>query len=120
MTKDSQINQNPNAGVTLRAVILGLLLIPINTYFIMANHLLFWSTLPTTLSLIYNVIITLMILTIINFLIQRVLPNFALHSRGTASRLHHSFAFVGDFRTRHDADARSNHTLRISVRYHRE
>ena len=79
MTKDSQINQNPNAGVTLRAVILGLLLIPINTYFIMANHLLFWSTLPTTLSLIYNVIITLMILTIINFLIQRVLPNFALH-----------------------------------------
>ena len=38
MTKDSQINQNPNAGVTLRAVILGLLLIPINTYFIIAHH----------------------------------------------------------------------------------
>ena len=78
MTKDIQTNQNPNLGVTFRAVILGLLLIPINTYFIMANHLLFWSTLPTTLSLIYNVIITLTILIIINFLIQRFFPNFAL------------------------------------------
>lgn len=78
MIKDITTIHNPNVGVTFRAVILGLLLIPINTYFIMANHLLFWSTLPTTLSLIYNVIITLTILIIINFLIQRFFPNFAL------------------------------------------
>ena len=71
-------NQKPHPGVTLRAVILGLLLIPANTYFIMANHLKFWSTLPTTMSLIYNVVITLMVLIPFNLLLNRFLPRFAL------------------------------------------
>ena len=68
----------PHTSVTLRAVSLGALLIPVNTYFIMWNHLKYWSTLPTTISLIYNVIITLTILVSFNFLIQRFLPRFAL------------------------------------------
>ena len=71
-------NQNFHPGVTVRAIILGLLLIPVNTYFIMANHLKFWSTLPTTMSLIYNVIITLMVLIPFNLLLNRFLPRFAL------------------------------------------
>ena len=71
-------NQIPHPGVTLRAIIIGLLLIPPNTYFIMANHLKFWSTLPTTMSLIYNVIITLMVLIPFNLLLNRFLPRFAL------------------------------------------
>ena len=70
-------NQNPHPGVTFRAITLGLLLIPVNTYFIMANHLKFWSTLPTTMSLIYNVIITLMVLIPFNLLLKRFLPKFA-------------------------------------------
>ena len=70
--------QNFHPGVTFRAIILGLLLIPVNTYFIMANHLKFWSTLPTTMSLIYNVIITLMVLIPFNLLLNRFLPRFAL------------------------------------------
>ena len=44
----------------------------------MANHLKYWSTLPTTISLIYNVIITLLVLIPVNFLIKRFLPRFAL------------------------------------------
>ena len=71
-------NQKPHSGVTVRAIILGLLLIPVNTYFIMANHLKFWSTLPTTMSLIYNVVITLMVLIPFNLLLNRFLPRFAL------------------------------------------
>ena len=67
-----------NPSVTLRAVTLGLALIPVNSYCIMANHLKYWSTLPTTISLIYNVIITLMVLLPVNFLIKRFLPRFAL------------------------------------------
>ncbi|MBI1929587.1 hypothetical protein HYR99_35740 [Candidatus Poribacteria bacterium] len=55
-----------------------MILIPVNTYFIMANHLKYWSTLPTTMSLIYNVIITLMVLMTFNLLLQYVLPRFAL------------------------------------------
>ena len=70
-------NQAPHPGVTFRAIALGLLLIPVNTYFIMANHLKFWSTLPTTMSLIYNVIITLMVLIPFNLLLKRFLPKFA-------------------------------------------
>ena len=78
IAQEIQHNQKPNASVTLRAVILGLALIPVNSYCIMANHLKYWSTLPTTISLIYNVIITLMVLIPVNFLIKRFLPRFAL------------------------------------------
>ena len=78
MTNQTQKPQIPNPGVTFRAVMLGLMLIPVNTYFIMANHLKYWSTLPTTLSLLYNVIITLLVLIACNFLIKRFLPRFAL------------------------------------------
>ena len=63
---------SPSVGVTLRSVVLALLLIPINTYFIMANHLRFWSTLPTTMSLIYNVVITLTVLIALNSLLRRM------------------------------------------------
>ena len=63
---------SPSAGVPLRSVVLALLLIPINTYFIMANHLRFWSTLPTTMSLIYNVVITLTVLIALNSLLRRM------------------------------------------------
>ena len=78
MTKHTKHRQKPNAGVTFRAVILGLILIPVNTYFIMANHLTYWSALPSTISLIYNVIITLSVLIVINALIRRFWPDLAL------------------------------------------
>ena len=78
MAEQTFKHQKPHPGVTFRAVTLGLLLIPVNTYFIMANHLKFWSTLPTTMSLIYNVVITLMVLIPFNFLLKRFLPRFAL------------------------------------------
>ncbi len=78
MTKQTKNHQAPNAGVTFRAVMLGLMLIPVNTYFIMANHLKYWSTLPTTISLIYNVIITLTVLLTFNQLLRYLLPRFAL------------------------------------------
>ena len=65
-------------GVTFRAILLGIILIPPNTYFIMANHLRYRSTLPTTMSLIYNVVVTLVVLTSLNFLVKRLLPRFAI------------------------------------------
>ena len=78
MTKYTKDHQKLNPGITFRAVILGLMLIPLNTYFIMANHLTYWSTLPSTISLIYNVIITLAALVTFNSLIRRFSPRFAL------------------------------------------
>ena len=78
-TQNSQKTaQSKHPGVTFRAILIGILLIPPNTYFIMANHLRFWSTLPTTMSLIYNVVVTLAVLTCLNFVLYKFLPRFAL------------------------------------------
>ncbi|MXV78927.1 hypothetical protein F4083_10135 [Candidatus Poribacteria bacterium] len=77
-TKDHESHQSKHIGVTFRAILIGIILIPPNTYFIMANHLRYWSTLPTTMSLIYNVVITLTLLTGLNFLVKLFLPRFAL------------------------------------------
>ena len=78
MTQQAKNQQSNRPGVTFRAVILGIVFIPINTYFIMANHLKYWSTLPTTMSLIYNVVITLTVLAVLNLLLKRLFPPFAL------------------------------------------
>ena len=78
MKKQVENHQLTRSGVTFRAILLGLILIPINSYFIMANHLRFWSTLPTTMSLIYNVVITLTVLVVFNFILKFFLPRFAL------------------------------------------
>ena len=78
MTKSANSLQTSGSGVTLRAVILGLILIPVNIYFIMANVLNYWSTIPTIISLIFNVVITLTILVAFNLLIRRYTPRFAL------------------------------------------
>ncbi len=65
-------------GVTLRAVVLGLLLIPANTYFIMANGITYGRSFPTTVSIIFNVVITLTGLIIVNGILARVHPRLAL------------------------------------------
>ena len=71
-------SQTTPLGVTFRAILIGIILIPPNTYFIMANHLRYRSTLPTTMSLIYNVVVTLAVLICLNLLVKRLLPRLAL------------------------------------------
>ena len=73
-----ETSQSGHPGVTFRAILIGIILIPPNTYFIMANHLRYRSTLPTTMSLIYNVVVTLVVLTCLNFLVKRLLPRLAI------------------------------------------
>ena len=65
-----------SAVVSLRSVVLGSLLIPLNNYFIMWNHLRYWSTLPTTISLVYNVVITVVVLVSLNVVIRIIAPEF--------------------------------------------
>ena len=71
-------NQTPHPGLTLRAVILALALMPVNTYFIITNEVKYIGTLATTMSLIYNVVISLTVLIIVNTLIKRFFPRVAL------------------------------------------
>lgn len=63
--------------VTARAIVLGALLIPPNVLFVI--HGLFWGqSRPTTVSLIFNVVISLLLVTLANHLIRRANPRWAL------------------------------------------
>jgi len=67
----------PRPGVTARAVLLGLLLIPVNCYWIM-DGLMSGQTRPTTVSLFVNVVATLFLVVLANALIAKIAPRHAL------------------------------------------
>ena len=71
----------PNArpkGITARTLLLCLVLIPLNNYWIMQTETIRYAGFPTTISLYYNVVFILLILTIVNLLLTRVKPSWAL------------------------------------------
>jgi len=65
-------------GVTLRSVMLALILIIPNTYWSIQRGMI-WGGPPATLSLLYNVVLTLFILTLLNLLLRRISKRFALN-----------------------------------------
>ncbi len=69
---------NKNLGVTLRAVLLGLFLIPINCYWIMYTEMVWWAQFPTTMSLFFNVIFCLAVIIPINLIFRKISPKLAL------------------------------------------
>jgi len=77
--KQNHLLTKPARGVTLRAVIIGLVLIPVNSYFIMCNYIATNSALPTTIALFFNVVISLLLITLLNLPLQKFLPRVALH-----------------------------------------
>lgn len=67
----------PPRTVTLRAVLLGLLLMPPNAYWIVQMESVRYSAHPTTLSLFFNCIFILVVLTGLNGIIARLRPRRA-------------------------------------------
>lgn len=70
-------------GIRFRALIIGIILIPINIYWVIQKEAYpGWVTAavgpPDTLSLFYNVIFILSILLLLNFLLSRILPQARL------------------------------------------
>lgn len=65
-------------GVAWRAVIIGLILIPLNSYWIFLTEIIRYAGHPTTISLFYNSICWLAILLLVNMIFKRRLPQFAL------------------------------------------
>ena len=63
-------------GVTWRAVLIGLLLIPINSYWIFMTEIIRYLGHPTTISLFYSSIFILLIFVGINALLRRYKPNW--------------------------------------------
>ncbi len=64
-------------GVTLRSVVIALVLIIPNTYWSIQRGMI-WGSPPATLSLLYNVVFTLFVLTLLNLPLRRISERFAL------------------------------------------
>ncbi len=73
--KTSYGKQAPSPGATWRALLIGTLLIPLNSYWIMDSA---GQGYPTTVSLYYNVIFCLFLLIGLNFGLAKLTPRFAL------------------------------------------
>src|SRR5271165_689144 len=65
-------------AVTWRSVTLCLLLIPINSYWVVQMEVVRYSAHPTTISLLFNTIFELLVLTVLNRGVQRFAPSWAL------------------------------------------
>ncbi len=65
-------------SVTVRAILLALLLMPVNAYWIVMMERVRYSAHPTTISLFFNCVFILVVLTGLNQLVLRVRPRWAL------------------------------------------
>jgi len=65
-------------GITVRCVIIGLFLIPINCFWVLQSEVIWTSLHATVLSLFYNAVFTIFSLTVLNLLIQRFMSKHAL------------------------------------------
>src|SRR5438105_5207607 len=61
-------------AVTWRSVLLCLLLLPINAYWVVQMEIVRYSAHPTTISLFFNIIFELLVLTLLNRLAQGFAP----------------------------------------------
>lgn len=62
----------------MKSVTLALILIPINCYWIVYTEMVWWGLFPTTMSLFFNVIFCLFIITLSNLAIRKFKPKWAL------------------------------------------
>ena len=68
---------NQSTPASWRAIALGLILIPINCYWLVQVELVQFSTYPTIISLIFTVVFCLFVLILLNQLLKRFLPQWA-------------------------------------------
>ena len=66
-----------NSPITLRATLVGILLIPFNSYWILHLSYIWDSNRPTSLALLFNVLFTLLVLIALNAFLRRIRPTFA-------------------------------------------
>ncbi len=70
--------QIPAHGVTFKSILIAVLLIPINCYWVIEMEVIRYSGHPVTISLFFNVIFSLFVVIGINQLLRRFLPRVAL------------------------------------------
>jgi hypothetical protein len=65
-------------AVTWRSCLVALIVLPINAYWIVQMEVIRYSAHPTTISLFFNLIFEILVLTLLNRLVERFLPKWAL------------------------------------------
>src|SRR5579862_6388881 len=70
-------HQYPERGASFRAIVLGLLLIPFNVFWIVRLERVMFGPYPSTISLFANVVFLLFILTGINAVLRKLAPRVA-------------------------------------------
>ena len=68
----------PAHGVTLKSILIAVILIPINCYWVIEMEVIRYSGHPVTISLFFNVIFSLFLVIGVNYLLRRFTPSFAL------------------------------------------
>ena len=71
-------SEKNSPGVTLRSLVIGLVLIPPNCYWVIQSEAVWGTTYLTVVSLFFNVTFTLLILVGFNALYRRLAPKVAL------------------------------------------
>jgi len=66
------------SGITLRVVLVSLVLMPLNCWWVLQMEIVFYSAQPTTIALYFHVIFTLLVLLLVNTLLRRWAPRWAL------------------------------------------
>ena len=77
LPQGSPVQDRPRA-VTLRALLLCIFLLPINAYWVVQMEVVRYSAHPTTISLLFNTIFVLFVLTVLNRGVAKVAPKRAL------------------------------------------
>lgn len=80
MAQTHPSHEDSGQGVSLRAILLGVVLIPLNTLWVQSMELIWESGQPTMLSLFFNAVFTLLVLALLNLALRRWLPRWALES----------------------------------------
>src|SRR5690349_1125779 len=78
MTTTPGVAERPAKAVTLKSVLLCLILLPINAYWVVQMEVVRYSAHPTTISLLFNTVFELLVLTLINRQVRRFSPRLAL------------------------------------------
>ena len=61
-------------SLTLRAVLLGVLAVPMNVYLVIQTETVWTTQYPTTMTIIFNAVATLLFFSLLNLFLQRYVP----------------------------------------------
>lgn len=70
--------QTPPERITWRAILIGLLSLPLNVYLVVQTETVWTTQYPTTMAIFFNAVFTLFLVTIVNLFLTKFLPKWKL------------------------------------------